>query len=200
MPPLLSHYKSLNGQMEIIDGLPPGTTITIEPTMHTFICTGLNGVCGQAGGDLGGERENFDATLNLNLTGNGALAEFQIERSIYRSQSRPSAGRAGAPGLIEPLSSSRSPLITYQTFAAEINSLQGGLFGDPDFDSLLITAGKIFRLDGPGHTTLYPLPEGNFFVDSFSISLTKSISSARRERAGGLSGATQGAVTADGFP
>ena len=49
----------------------------------------------------------------------------------------------------------------------DIFSLQGAIFGDPDFDLIQIRAGTNFGLPSPGATTLTELPGGDFQVDSF---------------------------------
>ena len=63
----------------------------------------------------------------------------------------------------------RTPGNAVQDFDNEMVQLQGGLFGDPDFDILAIRAGRNFGLPSPGHTTLTRLgpPGSDFQVDSF---------------------------------
>ena len=72
LPPHGCGYVSPMEMFQIIDGLPPGTTIELPPFLHNFLC--LTTPCGQPGGGLGGERELFEATMRWELRGTGALA------------------------------------------------------------------------------------------------------------------------------
>jgi uncharacterized repeat protein (TIGR01451 family) len=134
--------------MNIIDGLPPGTTIDIVPTLHSFTVT-FSG----PGGSLGGERQVFEATLTMEMIGTGDLTGF----------TRVIAMPIGAETHIAP----RTPGDPVQTFPADVFQLQGQVIGDPDFQNLTLTAGTDFGLPSPGQTTLTQLPSGDFAVDSF---------------------------------
>ncbi|MFQ5478717.1 MAG: hypothetical protein ACE5E4_08880 [Candidatus Binatia bacterium] len=153
LPPIGCPYLSPSEFHVIVDGLPPGTTINVSPIHSEFIVR-FRG----PGGNLGGEIEQFDSTLQLQMSGTGALAGFT--RNIVVS----------AP--VETHVGPRVPGDAVQTFDTEIVSMEltgGGLSGDPDFDQLQIRAGSAFGLPSPGQTTLTRLgaPGGDFAVDSF---------------------------------
>lgn len=138
---------------QVINGLPPGTTIELEPFNSQFVCTGAAGNCASPGGNLGGERETFDSTLRLHAKGTGSLANFRRTLHLPLNLITDSAPRLpGAP---------------VQAFPTDLFNLQGGLVGDPDFASLSIRAGTGNGLPSPGHTTLQNLGNGSFQVDSF---------------------------------
>ncbi len=161
LPPAGCSYLSPDEVHEIIDGLPPGTTIELEPIHTNFICQeGGNfpgcpppGLCEEPGGGLGGEVDCFSSQLQLNVAGTGSLAGFN--RSI------------NVPVQCQAETAPRTPGDAEQTFATRMNYLQGELFGDPDFCTLRITGGDALGLPSPGQTTLTQLPGGNFAVDSF---------------------------------
>ncbi len=134
--------------MMIIDGLPAGTTIELAGPL-----TDVYNVTNTPGGTLGGERCTFDAYLDWTVTGTGSL--LGLNRHLYV----PVSGEIH----IGP----RAPGDSLQAFAAKIFSLQGQLFGDPDFCTLIFTAGDDNGLPCPGRTILTELPSGDFAVDSF---------------------------------
>jgi hypothetical protein len=141
-------YDLAGAPMMIIDGLPPGTAIELAGPL-----TGFYNVTDSPGGGLGGEVCAFDAYLDLTVTGTGSLAGFN--RHLYV----PVGGKIH----IGP----RSPGDSLQFFEARIDSLQGELFGDPDFCEFIVHAGDCYGLPSPGHTLLTRLPSGDFAVESF---------------------------------
>ena len=166
LPPIGCDYLSPNEVHVIIDGLPPDTTIELAPIHKDFICNGgagapggcifiPAGLCEAPGGGLGGNRDCFESTLELQVTGTGLLAGF--DRTLFLTQ-----------GSTEIHTGPRNPGDPVQTFPTEIVALQLGLsLGDPDFDTLIIRAGSDFGLPSPGETTLTRRPSGDFAVDSF---------------------------------
>ncbi len=100
-----------------------------------------------------GEIQNFDATIQWSVSGTGSLAGYGRTLSI--------------PVSVETRTGPRVPGDPVQTFGASLLSLQGELFGDPDFCTLRIAAGDDNGLPGPGQTSLTRLPDGDFAVDSF---------------------------------
>ena len=163
MPPMGCEYPSPEEVYQIIEGLPPGTTIELDGPLTDFICCGdecVNcsaslgpGVCETPGGTLGGNVHCFEATLDLDVTGTGELAGFNRHIAI--------------PVSCEVHTGPRTPGDPVQTFPADMFRLQGELFGDPDFCTFRITGGTDYGLPGPGQTTLTKLPGGDFAVDSF---------------------------------
>jgi hypothetical protein len=162
LPPIGCEYLSPTEVHLIIDGLPPGTTIELAPIHKNFICDIQSpictilippGECEGVGGGLGGNGDCFGSDVEMQVTGTGALAGFnrtltiQLETEIHTGP--------------------RNPGDPVQTFDTEMFTLQGELFGDPDFDLLIIRAGSGFGLPSPGETTLTDLGDGTFNVDSF---------------------------------
>ena len=162
MPPAGCDYIATDQPMLILDGLPPGTTIELQPIYRNFICADSSGycsvaippgVCESGGGGLGGNANCYENTIEFQATGTGALTGFSRTLSL--------------PALSEVHTSPRTPGNSVQTFDTEMISLQADLFGDPDFDVLRIRAGSSFGLPSPGGTTLVQKHSGNWNVDSF---------------------------------
>lgn len=148
-------------KMMIIDGLPPGTTIEMDPIFENYICGGgiycslplLPGECETAGGTLGGTGSCFEATLDLTVVGTGDLTGFNRHLAV--------------PVFIEIHSAPRNPGDPVQTFANDMYRLTGELFGDPDFCTFRVIGGTDYGLPSPGETELTDLGNGNFNVESF---------------------------------
>jgi hypothetical protein len=161
LPPEGCDYLSPEEVHMIIDGLPPGTTIELDPIHMDFLCydvaicsTALPpGECEGEGGSLGGNFDCFDSTLDLTVTGTGDLTGFNRHLAV--------------PISCEVHTGPRNPGDPVQTFPNEMYRLQGELFGDPDFCTFRVLGGVDFGLPGPGQTTLTQLPSGDFAVDSF---------------------------------
>ncbi len=162
LPAESSQYLTPQELHMIIDGLPAGTTIEIDPIHWDFFCE--NVPCGQPGGALGGEREVFNSTLELELTGTGDLAGYSRELTIPNVLVETHTG----PRVSEVVTRGTAAAGPAQSFATDLYNLHGSLPpGDPDFDQLTINAGTNNSLPSPGHTTLTDLGDGTFQVDSF---------------------------------
>jgi hypothetical protein len=183
LPPAGCGYVSPNDLHIMIDGLPPGTTIRVSAEHRAFL-----NVVRNPGGILGGEVEEFDSTLILDMEGTGALTGFQrfIQMPVH----------------CEVHTGPRNPGDPVQTFPNEMFRLEGEIFGDPDFDQLRVTAGLDFGLPSPGQTTLTDLGNGNWNVDSFfDISYTIEFVGAPGSVLEGFGGQTAENVTmAAGVP
>ncbi|MFQ5490779.1 MAG: hypothetical protein ACE5GE_08675, partial [Phycisphaerae bacterium] len=180
LPPPGCDYLSPDEVHEIIDGLPPGTTIKLAPIHNEFICRQGGGGphCGTPGGSLGGDVENFDSFMQLRLQGTGPLAPFVRRLTI--------------PILCQTHTGPRTAGDPVQTFPTTMWSLQGSLVGDPDFAQLNIRAGDAFGLPSPGQTTLTDLGNGNWQVDSFfDITYEIDYVGAPGGALAGLAGTTQ---------
>ena len=165
LPPVGCDYLAGAQVFEIVNGLPPGTTIELAPIHKDFFCNeqaissscsipaipGLS--CEQPGGGLGGSQHCFDSTLEFQVTGTGLLSGFSRFISV------------GAPSVVD--TEPRTPGDSVQDFDTELVALQGLLFGDPDFCVFNIRAGSSFGLPSPGHTTLTDLGGNDWNVDSF---------------------------------
>jgi subtilisin-like proprotein convertase family protein len=195
LPPAGCDYLSPTDVHQIIDGLPPGTTIQLGAIHRKFICGSqqpaavcsfpvpIPGVdCDQPGGDLGGEEECAESELALVLHGTGTLTGWN--RTIQ------------LPVGFETHVGPRTPGQPTQSFPTEMFQLFGQLPpGDPDFDLLRITAGNNFGLPSPGHTTLRSQGGGNWAVDSF-FDITYRIDFVGHPggHVGGMSGSTTGTI------
>jgi hypothetical protein len=165
LPPAGCEYLTAAEVHEIIDGLPPGTTIELAPIHKDFICNdralgpncdipAIPGVsCEEPGGGLAGNQDCFASNLEFQITGTGALFGFNRTLTVE------------APSVVD--TAPRVPGQPVQSFDTEMVALQGALFGDPDFCVLNIRAGSDFGLPSPGHTTLTDLGGDDWNVDSF---------------------------------
>jgi len=129
--------------------LPVGTTIEFTGALV------VQSTVEAPGGFMGGTEATFDGIVDVSVEGTGLLDGFT------RSIDIPVTGVM--------VTSPRNPGDAVQDFDTELLSLQGQLFGDPDFCTLVIEAGSDFGLPSPGHTTLTRVgpPGGDFTVDSF---------------------------------
>jgi hypothetical protein len=168
---------ALMPKFNIIDGLPPGTTIEINAVIDTHSNQTV-----LPGGGLGGEIETFDSLMHLTMTGTGALAGFN--RNIVMPISSVTFSAPRTPG--DPV----------QIFTRDYNSLNGSIFGDPDFDQFTLFAGMPFALPpSPGSTTIVDIGGGirdvaTFFDLFYQIDFTGAPGSVLA----GLAGSTQGIV------
>ncbi len=180
LPPPGCGYVSPDDLHIMIGNLPAGTEIHVAAEHAKF----FNEVR-FPGGSLGGEVEQFQSFLFMQMTGTGDLAGFARTMAI--------------PIACEVHTGPRSPGDPVQTFPNEMVQLQGQLFGDPDFDFIQIVAGSSFGLPSPGQTTLTQLPNGNFNVDSFfDIAYRIEFQGAPGSILEGFGGPTEGTVRMQG--
>ncbi|MCP4166137.1 MAG: hypothetical protein GY759_09620 [Chloroflexi bacterium] len=135
LPPDGCQYQSLDDVWRIVDGLPPDSDILIDAILKDFV-----NILRNSGGSLGGEIQQFEATLEMPMEGTGVLGGFN--RSI------------NLPVLVETHTGPRTPGDPVQTFETVVHSLEGTITGDPDFAVLTVIAGTGFGLPSPGETTL----------------------------------------------
>lgn len=198
LPPDGCSYLSPSDVHEIIDGLPLGTTIELAIDHKAFVCPqgGMStypmgacsvvippGQCEVAGGSLGGMIDCFDSTAEITVTGTGALAGYTRTLQV--------------PLGVEVHSAPRTPGQGVQDFDTEMFNMEGQLFGDPDFDTLIIRAGSAQGLPSPGHTTLTRLgfPGSDFGVQSdFDVQYSLEFVGAPGSVLEGLAGTTLGTV------
>lgn len=141
-------YEAHDEPMYIINGLPPDTTIELDPTIENF-----QNIVRFPGGELGGEIQQFDATLLLDVSGTGDLSGFNRFLAVQLT--------------VEIHTGPRIPGDPVQSFPGKIFKLNGELFGDPDFCMFRIRAGSDYGLASPGQFTLTQKPNGDWIVDSF---------------------------------
>jgi hypothetical protein len=177
LPPVGCGYLSPDDVHKIIDGLPAGTTIRLGAEHQDFF-----GITTAPGGSLGGEVEQFQSSLKLDLSGTGSLAGYTRTLNVHAQ--------------CETHTAPRTPGMTVQSFDTDMFRIQGQLLpGDPDFDLLRITAGTAFGLPSPGHTTLTQLPGGNWNLDSFfDITYRIDFVGAPGGPLSGMSGSTTGTI------
>jgi hypothetical protein len=162
----------------MIAGLPPGTTIRVAAEHREFFNSSH-----MPGGSLGGEVEQFQSFLHLDLTGTGELQGYSRNLQMMAQ--------------CQTHTAPRTPGDSVQSFDTDMFGLQGQLPpGDPDFDLLRITAGSGFGMPSPGHTTLTRLPSGtDWNVDSFfDITYRIDFVGAPGGPLGGMSGSTTGTI------
>lgn len=143
-------YLSPDDVHMIIDGLPAGTQIEVGVEHAKFF-----NINSGPGGNLGGEFEQFQSLLFMEMSGTNGLDGFS--RFI------------GITVQCETHIGPRTPGDPVQTFPNEMFMLQGQIIGDPDFDLLRVTGGTAFGMPSPGQTTLTRQgpPGSNWAVDSF---------------------------------
>jgi hypothetical protein len=190
LPPVGCEYLSPDEVHEIIDGLPPGTTIELAAIHKDFFCGPPDplcsvvipsGTCETAGGNLGGNVDCFDSTAELQITGSGSLAGFQ--RTIF------------LPLNVEVHTGPRTPGDAVQQFPTEMIRLDGQIFGDPDFCTLRIQGGSQFGLPSPGFTRLTDIGGGDFSVDSFfDVEYTIDYQGCPGSQLEGFGGTSQGNI------
>ncbi len=170
LPPAGCEYLSPEEVHQIIDGLPAGVEIQLagihkdiacstQPGTDPFPWCPPSGLCEDAGGNLGGNRDCFESTLALSVDFvDTTTSTVLLHRDLLIPQVLCSVDTAV-----------RTPGDALQDFDTDMFHLEGHLFGDPDFAELHIVAGTDFSLPSPGHTTLTRLgpPGGNWQVDSF---------------------------------
>ena len=194
LPPVGCEYLAAEEVYEIVDGLPPGTTIELAPIHKDFICSeralsthcdipAIPGVsCEMPGGDLGGNAHCFTSSLQFQVTGTDTLAGFSRTITVE------------APTVVD--TGPRTPGDPVQSFDTEMVALQAELFGDPDFCVLHIRQGRDFGLPPSfGHTTLTNIGGDNWSVDSFfDITYEISFQGCPGSVLEGFSGTTQGTI------
>lgn len=155
LPPVGCEYVPVNDNWQIIDGLPPGTTIDSPTILRNFATTSTT-----PGGSLGGEVHKYAAELHFSLTGTGTLVGFNRNIVIPLDVGFDVNQMHSAP---------RNPAAPLQTFDTQVFRMFGQITGDPDFDLMRVVGGTDFGLPSPGHTTLLRQgpPGSNWAVDSF---------------------------------
>lgn len=178
VPPAGGTYRPSppSDRMEIIDGLPGGTTIEVNPDMT------IQNPNYDPPGPGYTVHSFFDVFTELSLDGTGSLSGFHRDITIPNGQGQADTGP-------------RTPATSVQNIDAILSGLQMQITGDPDFDLLRITAGNSFGMPSPGHTTLTQQPGSQWAVDSF-FDITYRIDFVGHPGSplGGMSGSTTGTI------
>lgn len=150
LPPLPCSYVALQ-PLQVVAGLPPGSTVELEATIDSFF-----DITYMAGGGFGsgGHVQQFQAALRADLSGTGSLAGY-FRPAFFDVFCEVHEGPRGGPG--PDIQSFNTAMVT---MFAQLPP------GDPDFDLLRITGGFGYGLPSPGHTTLSSVATG-WSVDSF---------------------------------
>jgi len=149
MPPACP--EGYEGQLEIRNGLPPNNVIFVDVRLHQY-----QNVSEVPGGTLGGTISTFDATLVLDMEGQG-----NVFNGYSRFIQMPVSGEIHW----EP----RTANLPNQVFAGTVVEISGSIFFDPDFDELHFRTGSDLGLNNTGVTTLtrQGAMGAPFQVDSF---------------------------------
>jgi hypothetical protein len=181
LPPAGCQYLSPDQVHMIIDGLPPGTTIVLEPIHQDFLCK-RQGSCGEPGGKLDGEVESFSSKITFRMKGTGALAGYSRTLSV--------------PVSCETHTGPRQRGAAVQKFKTDMYRMEGIVTGDQDFDLLKITAGTANGLPSPGETVLTRQGyrrKGNFEVKSwFKVNYAIEFKGNPAGKLGKFAGTTKG--------
>jgi hypothetical protein len=177
--PVRCSFVAPTGGLMIIDGLPPGTTIEADPLLFDLTC--LTTPCEVPGGNLGGTTADFTATLRLYLTGTGDLSGYSRVVDFEVSS------RADASGFVV--------FNGFSSVTTDFFEVAGATIGDPDFESLQITAGTGYGLPSPGRQATEPRSGAGKSVSGFvDLSYQIDFVGAPGGALDGLSGSTQGTV------
>ncbi len=184
LPPPCNYFTSQQPFM-IIDGLPPGTTINVH-----VIHGGFTQIVVTPGGVFpGGQIQQFDCAIQLDLEGTGVLAGFSANVFL----TGPVEIHSGPTQLGEPV----------QTFPTEMRALladallPGPLLPDALFELFELVAGADFGLPSPGQTTLVEVTPVagpvEYLVDSqFDVNYEITFIGAQGGPLEGMAGSTEG--------
>jgi hypothetical protein len=198
--PLAAAYQATT-PMQILDGLPPGSSIQITATIPQPVL-GYE----QSGGSLGGTQAGYGgAMMQWSMQGTGAFSGYT--RNLTFPVPAPGSVLSFTPVPATFFDTTGAPLEIHarpRTFHAPVqsfdtlvlrgqNQISGG--GDPDFNLLRVTMGNDYGLNSPGHTTLTDMGGGNWNVDSFfDITYRIDFVGAPGGPFAGQSGSTTGTV------
>ncbi len=170
-------YENEEEMIVMTEGFPPGSGLYLDGPL-----TGFTNTWEEPGGSMGGTVALFNAQFEWHVTGFGDLEGFerQITMPLYYCEAHTAPRTPGDP---------------VQTFLQDISRIQGGIYGDPDFEMVQIVGGIEYGLPCPGETTLTQLPYGDFSVDSFfDITYQIEFQGAPGSMLEGMAGMTTGTI------
>ncbi len=189
LPPAGCGYLSATDFHMIINGLPAGTEIIMEPIHSFVVCGKCNIGCGNTpGGTLAGEIETACTIAKLRMHGNatGIIPGFRKTIEL--------------PVTIETHTAPRTPGTSPQTFNTVMYKFDGALdvfANDPDFASLSLTAGTGNGFPSPGTTTLTQVGDDWVADSQFSINYELAFVGAAGGPLDGFAGTTTGTIQMD---
>jgi len=187
LPPIDCGYISPAKVHQLLND--PNTSSSVKLKLQInhrrFLCLSprLNGPCKvRQGGPLGGQVEEFDSSLVIDITGTDEFADYKrtIKLDAYTITA----------------TSKIDPDADVQTIANEMVYIDAVLENDVDFDYLRITAGTENGLESSGETTITRLDDGLWQVDSkFDIEYAIDMKSNPEGALKGFSTSNKGSVT-----
>jgi hypothetical protein len=148
-PPFCSPgYRGPRHVRGIFDGLPAGSPVLADIEILPLSLTGTT-----PGGPLGGETQDWDAKVAINLLGVGGYAGYTRGLSI--------------PATVKTATASVVAGGNPQHFETDLLQVIGQVVGDPDFDLLRIAGGTTFGMPSPGYASLTHAGGTNWNIDSF---------------------------------
>ena len=202
LPPVGLTYLSVpsvgnaSGDMAIVAGLPVGSTVEVNASLHTFTYSqfsppGLmsfppNATGRQPGGSLGGEQAASDAVLSFPMIGTGVYAGFNRSVAIPIAHEIHMAPRT----LAAPV----------QVFNTDLFRFFGQITSDPDFDLLRIVAGTDFGLPSPGLSVLTQAGPAWDLYSYYDVTYRIDFVGRPGGTFSGMSGSTTGVVRIEIIP
>lgn len=179
LPPAGCSYLSPGNFHAIVNSLPPGTQLEVNVTHR-----GFTNITRTPGGALGGEIEQFDSEVRLEIHGRGTLVSY--DRVVV------------LPGVpVEIHTAPKQPGEPYQTFDSDLRSIVAEISPgdlDSDFQLLRITAGTDNGMPSPGSTTLVETNSFDTF-GKFDVAYQIEMIGRAGGPLAGLSSTTTGTVT-----
>lgn len=190
LPPDCKYYSP--NELHLIEDPVQQAVLLAKPIHQFFVCHRQSGGpgagCNQPGGSLGGDVEQFDSELRLQIDGTGPLANYS------RTVTVPNVAVEVHSGFQAPGNS--------QSFATDMVRIQGQLpAGDPHFAQLEIVGGTANGYPSPGYTSAtYSRSSNTWTIQSqFEVAYQIRFVGAAGGPLDGYSGTFEGSVKMEAF-